>query len=491
MAAYFFLRYALGDDGLPSLVLGGLAAGGALGTKAVGVVFVPPAGSSRCSSVVSRAGLPRRRATALAADRPRAAGHGRLLVRAERPADRQPALSAPCRGVRAGLARRLVRPGGDAGEPLLPPGRRLAGPGRHSWWPSSTPGWCRSGWPRSPGPGGGAGATGGGRAWIWAARRWALANVALYWVCIPYRTQQRFMLQALGLAVVPLALTLGGRGPSGGRRSSCWPAPAHPPGLAVLRAGGPIPWDLSPDDPERVARPDHPARQPERVPGHLGSPMSWGPTVANGAARLPDRLGLERPARSADPEARRTAAGLTVAAVALLVAYPGRSTSPRGSALPLLRDYLPGLAATWNSDRARPARVAYAGTNLPYYLMGWAPERGPLRQRRRPPRLAAPRLPPRRPGREAARTGRTPDPAGTGSAPTTTPGSPTSGAERIQVPVRHPRQSPRGSHNIADPEGFPIERRWADAHPETFQLALRRGRDDRNVRIYLVRPSGP
>ena len=29
-----------------------------------------------------------------------------------------------------------------------------------------------------------------------------------YWVCIPYRTQQRFMLQSLGLAAVPLARLL-------------------------------------------------------------------------------------------------------------------------------------------------------------------------------------------------------------------------------------------------------------------------------------------
>ena len=41
----------------------------------------------------------------------------------------------------------------------------------------------------------------------------AVLNIALYWICIPYRTQQRFMLQALGLAAVPLARLLDrGRG---------------------------------------------------------------------------------------------------------------------------------------------------------------------------------------------------------------------------------------------------------------------------------------
>ena len=46
------------------------------------------------------------------------------------------------------------------------------------------------------------------RGWIAAFSLLAVANVALYWAFIPYRTQQRFMLQALGLAVVPLAMTL-------------------------------------------------------------------------------------------------------------------------------------------------------------------------------------------------------------------------------------------------------------------------------------------
>src|SRR5262249_29257172 len=46
------------------------------------------------------------------------------------------------------------------------------------------------------------------RHWIGLFALGAVINVALYWVVIPYRTQQRFMLQALGLAVVPLAATL-------------------------------------------------------------------------------------------------------------------------------------------------------------------------------------------------------------------------------------------------------------------------------------------
>ena len=42
MAAYFFLRASSGGGDTAAYCLGALAAGGAIGTKAVGVVFVPP-----------------------------------------------------------------------------------------------------------------------------------------------------------------------------------------------------------------------------------------------------------------------------------------------------------------------------------------------------------------------------------------------------------------------------------------------------------------
>src|SRR5581483_6096734 len=44
--------------------------------------------------------------------------------------------------------------------------------------------------------------------WIALFAAGAVSNVALYWLVIPYRTQQRFVLHALGLAVVPLAAML-------------------------------------------------------------------------------------------------------------------------------------------------------------------------------------------------------------------------------------------------------------------------------------------
>ena len=40
---------------------------------------------------------------------------------------------------------------------------------------------------------------------VWAIAGLAVMNIAVYWIAIPYRTQQRFMLHAVGLASVPLA----------------------------------------------------------------------------------------------------------------------------------------------------------------------------------------------------------------------------------------------------------------------------------------------
>jgi hypothetical protein len=43
---------------------------------------------------------------------------------------------------------------------------------------------------------------------VWLCAALAVINIALYWLLIPYRTQQRFMLQGVGLAAIPLGRLL-------------------------------------------------------------------------------------------------------------------------------------------------------------------------------------------------------------------------------------------------------------------------------------------
>ncbi len=90
----------------------------------------------------------------------------------------------------------------------------------------------------------------------WALAVLAVLNVALYWICIPYRTQQRFMLQSLGLAAIPLSrlldrgrwLRLTAAGLLGLHllTPQAWPVAAEDSG---------IPWDLSRYVPNAVGPP--------------------------------------------------------------------------------------------------------------------------------------------------------------------------------------------------------------------------------------------
>ena len=48
-----------------------------------------------------------------------------------------------------------------------------------------------------------------------------------------------------------------------------------------------------------------------------------------------------------------------------------------------------------------------------------------------------------------------------------------------------------GPHNVADAEGFPIEKVWAERHPETFEplYGVREPDRDPFFRLYRLRPS--
>jgi len=60
-------------------------------------------------------------------------------------------------------------------------------------------------------------------------------------------------------------------------------------------------------------------------------------------------------------------------------------------------------------------------------------------------------------------------------------------AERIRLLVVARVNPWEGVHNIADREGFTVERVWADAHPEAFHPVYGAAEHDPRFRIYLVR----
>ncbi len=60
-------------------------------------------------------------------------------------------------------------------------------------------------------------------------------------------------------------------------------------------------------------------------------------------------------------------------------------------------------------------------------------------------------------------------------------------AERIRILVVARSNPLEGWHNVSDPLGFPIERQWAETHPETFEPLYGVAEKDKEMRIYRLR----
>ena len=234
----------------------------------------------------------------------------------------------------------------------------------------------------------------------WALAALAVLNVALFWICIPYRTQQRFMLQALGLAAVPLARLLDRW--RGLRVAAAALLIFHlltPQTWPVTLEETKIPWDLSPIIPNAVGA---------SLPffSRMGCALRAGPDVAaiagimlllgmGGCAGLTVWAG-SRPA----PASRRgmknrvllAAGGLgLVGLAALQTGAPG--LDERQLFYPPFRDFYLG----WLDLEGRGALRRSSGLRRNEYpllpVRDRSAERGPLRERRCPPRLAHARLP--------------------------------------------------------------------------------------------------
>jgi hypothetical protein len=488
VSAYFFLRYALGDGEIGTLALGGLAAGGALGTKPTGVVFVPVLLGLAGLAVLVRRCTVRYKAWA-------------LLVLAATPMvmagywyGRNAWMTGnPLYPLQVQVLGRVILPGwyasdvmrlsqyyipvedframGDIVLSVLDP--RLA----PVWVLALAGAWA---WGRSKPP---------FRGWVALFSALALVNFAIYWFLIPYRTQQRFMFQALGMAAVPLARTFDrGRWL---RALGVALLAVHlitPQSWPFAQGDESPPWDLS-------------ARIPSNFPGLIFVPFS--PSLLRAVLKDPGAIGLTignlglglgalaiawawgRPGRRA--RLRALAVSLGVVGLAIVAARSERD-DPRRLFYPDFPDFLRGWLQLDLHVGPGGARIAYAGTNIPYYLFGVG-----LRNEVRYINVDAHRDWLMHDYHRAAQA------RGQGNWPNPLPGWDRAHpdyhawlanlrAERIQLLVVARVSTVGGAHNVADAERFPIERQWAESHPETFEPLYGVAERDGQFRIYRLKP---
>jgi hypothetical protein len=494
MATYFFLRAAQRPQETAAWLLGGLAAGEALGTKAVGIVFVPPLLALALVAILLQ----------------RAPAQSKLLRTFV--VVFGPLVSGGFWSIRNTLL---------TGNPLYPLEVSLLGHSLwHGWYgpeamksspyylplgywralgdillavfdPRMGPLWIAAlvlGWAiKSP-------RTNGTRRWIAIFSIGAVLNVVLYWVCIPYRTQQRFMLQALGLAVAPLAVTLDQS--RWLRRAAAVMLALHlltPQAWPIALSEGTIPWDISPHIPNAVV-------DPALFSSRIGRAFH-ADTSKQSAIGLELLIGMVLCAVVAvgalsrvSVRSQRTGLRLTLIAgsSALFIAL-GYVDIWRDLIDPRLRFYpvFPEFFAGWLELESRSGtsgvRVAYAGTNIPYYLLA-SGLRNEVRYvnidrhrdwlmhdyHREVMRHGLGNWPNSRPGWDR-------------TAPEFQAWLDNLEAEGIQVLVVTRVNPDEGPHNVADSDAFPIERRWADSHPEWFEPLYGQRENDPWFRLYRFR----
>lgn len=500
LSTYFFLRYARSDGGISALILGALAAGEALGTKPTAIVFVPPLLALVIVGILLQR-IPRRDRwlrVGLVATAPLVTSGFWYLRNAWLTGN--PLYPLDVRVMGRTLLAGWYGPDAMRTSPYyLPPGRigafadialALLDPRMAPVWLAALAGaWAV--WNPRVRP---------VRGWIAMFAAWAVLNAALYWVVIPYRTQQRFMVHAIGLAVVPLAATLD-------RVRWLRIAATLLLGLHVLTPQtwpwatreDAIPWDLSRAVPNAIGSLVvlFPRIEPAPVPGLR--PVSTIPVVQLGLLVMIgvaivmvwawQRAGGRR--RSAW-QWRIVAASATLVFVGLGdLQFGGKARNPMFRFYPPFADFYAGWRTFDSYCGPRGARVAYAGTNIPYYLLGPG-----LRNEVRYVNVDAHRdwlLHDYH--REARARGeghwRNSRPGWDRLRPDYRAWLGNLDAEGIQLLVVTRVNPAEGPHNVDDAEGFPIERGWADAHPERFVRLYGQEERDRWFRLYrVIRPRG-
>jgi hypothetical protein len=176
---------------------------------------------------------------------------------------------------------------------------------------------------------------------------------------------------------------------------------------------------------------------------------------------------------------------VSLGVVSFFLYWPG-NISPKLLFYPNFPDFYRGWMAFDSVSGAQGSRVAYAGTNIPYYLFGTG-----LRNDVRYVNVDAHRDWLLHDYHRLASS------RGEGIWPNSRPGwdreSPdyrswldNLEAERIQLLVVTKVNTSEGAHNVADSEGFPIERQWAENHPDRFQILYGVREQDPWFRIYRL-----
>jgi hypothetical protein len=318
----------------------------------------------------------------------------------------------------------------------------------------------------------------------------ACVHVVLYWLFNPYQTQDRFLFAAFALLAVPVAVLI-----------DRWPmlSPAMPALLAIHLLVGPaavadavgLRSRFGLDDPDLPGLLSAVVPLTGRVPFH-SHPVLRSRAVLLAALAAGAALFVWRHEKN---WRRIVAGGLAFVLAATGVAFRASRSIIREDAqafrfypiwprVGYTAGWLALDAATAADDfRDRPARVAYAGTNLPYYLFG--------RQLQNQVsyvnvnahadfrlhdyhRLFASRG----------------EPLATNSTPDWDRRETDELAwlenlrgREIDLLFIGFTNAAGGQHNFYDAEGFPIERTWADRHPEAFTLL----HADARTRLYAVR----
>lgn len=494
IAVHFFLSVLVDGEGAPTLILGGLAAGLALGTKTVGLVFIPPL----LLMALGIMGLQRRSARKLAVPGlsvllclliPSAFWYGRNLFLTGNPL--YPLnLRLFGRTVLAGWYDRdamrfspYYLPLGDW-RALIDTVTAVLDARLVPFWLGALAGFWMLGARRRDRTDG----------WVWAMSFLAVLNVALWWLFIPYRTQQRFFLQAVGLAAIPLARLLDrsvwlSRGAAALLALHLLTPQPWPLGFQERE----IPWDLSRVIPNSVPAPLRLLRVVERSGRAILAPVSSPSAfliLGAGACALSAAWAMTRPKVS--PRGRFPTRGLAFIAMSGLLVLAALDTGaigadPRLLIYPAFPDYYRGWQNLESRSGTSGTRIAYAGTNIPYYLMG-----GGLRNDVRYVNINGHRdwLLHDYHAAAAAR--------GEPTWPNPRPGWDRAHADfsawlanlrawGIQLLVVTKVNPGEGPHNVADAEGFPIEKVWAELHPEQFEPVYGVAEHDPLFRIYRLR----